>query len=544
MTFQRIVQALSLGLFILLPGWVAFPLVSPLPATDIFLRTDPLVLIGTMLSSRTFIMALWPAGVILLLTAVLGRFFCGCLCPMGTTVDLADRLIPARSDRPAPTLRRIRYRLLFFILGAGMMGISFVFLAAPLSLITRLYSLILYPALCFLADSGLTALTPVADRLGIPSVTYLQIGIPRFAHPWITLILFGGIFGCAKKSRRFWCRYLCPAGAIFALFSTKPMIRRQVSDACVECGQCRKACPMNAIGDNPRLTDHRECIACETCVRVCPTDAVTFSTGPARGASSFSGERRQLIRAGLSGAGAAIITATGLPFRRSDNAPGQIHPPELIRPPGALPERDFLSRCIRCGLCMRVCPTNTLQPIALASGVSAFLSPVITPRRGPCEPRCNACGQVCPTAAITPLTPAEKIWAKVGTAHVLRDKCLAWAFGRKCLVCDEVCPYNAIDLKTVPGISGAVPFVDAARCAGCGFCEHFCPVQAGAAIVVEPMEALRLAGGSYAEKGREIGLNLSITKKGKDDAQSYGGPESGTGESYGEGSGLPPGFTE
>ena len=110
--------------------------------------------------------------------------------------------------------------------------------------------------------------------------------------------------------------------------------------------------------------------------------------------------RRKVIRAGVSGAGAAIITLTSLNHLHGNLAP------ILIRPPGALPEKDFLARCIRCGECMKACPTNTLQPVALVAGFSAFFSPKITPRRGPCEPLCNVCGHVCPTGAIRALPVA------------------------------------------------------------------------------------------------------------------------------------------
>jgi ferredoxin len=136
----------------------------------------------------------------------------------------------------------------------------------------------------------------------------------------------------------------------------------------------------------------------------------------------------------------------------------------------------------------------------------------MTPQLGPCDPACNRCGQVCPTGAIQPLPLRQRIWAKVGTAHVLRQKCLAWEFDRQCLVCDEVCPYDAIELKRVPGVKAAVPFVHENRCSGCGYCEHHCPVEALPAIVVAPMEALRLETGAYRARARSIGLDLKIRR--------------------------------
>jgi MauM/NapG family ferredoxin protein len=565
MVLQRLVQALSLLLFLVLLWLATFPLISPFPV-DFFLRTDPMVMTGTWLSARALIPALGLAAVLLALTWMLGRFFCGMLCPMGTTIDVSDRWIRGKPPRKseadngaktaaaAVRMRPIKYYLLCFVLGAAVFGVSLVFLAAPIPLITRFYGLLIFPAMAFLAESGLVAIQPAADFFDMTGLVYAQVEVARFALQWFTVLLFGSIFALAVVSPRFWCRNLCPAGGLFAVFSRKPLIRRRVSEDCIHCGKCQKACPMAAIPEDPLATVHEECIVCETCVRICPVEAVRFAftdhAGPAPNIQPVSRERRRLMLAGAAGAGAAIVSITGLNYRPARESTGKILHAGLIRPPGALPEHDFLTRCIRCGECMKVCPTNTLQPIGLTAGFYAFFSPRITPRRGPCEPLCNGCGQVCPTGAIRPLPPEEKQWAKVGTAYVLRHKCLAWEFDRECLVCDEVCPYNAIDLKSVEGGSAPVPFIYEHRCSGCGFCEHHCPVQAESAIVVEPMEALRLAEGSYRETARAIGLELRLSESGEKEPAPgpYGqgtGPETGGFDSEGpDAEGLPPGFTE
>jgi MauM/NapG family ferredoxin protein len=289
---------------------------------------------------------------------------------------------------------------------------------------------------------------------------------------------------------------------------------------------------MGAIPPDPFETDFTACITCHTCERVCPAGAVSFGAADRRrGLRPRLPERRQLLLSGLAGAGAAALSITGLGRRRNDNAPGQLHPADLIRPPGAVPEQEFLARCIRCGACMKACPTNTLQPMGLWAGIDMFFSPKVTPRRGPCEPLCNVCGQVCPTGAIRAIPPPEKIWAKIGTAQILRHKCLAWEFDRRCLVCDEVCPYDAVALRQMPELAVAVPFVDETRCSGCGLCHHHCPVRPGAAIVVEPVGALRLAEGSYRDAARRMGLTLEL----KSSSPPMPAPGADTG--------LPPGFT-
>jgi MauM/NapG family ferredoxin protein len=250
-----------------------------------------------------------------------------------------------------------------------------------------------------------------------------------------------------------------------------------------------------------------------TCVQVCPQGAVTFGADPIVAAALPSGDgaaRRLFLASGLAGAGYAFISLTHLGQLHGQAGPGQVVPSRLLRPPGALPEADFLARCVRCGLCCQVCPTNALQPLGLAAGLGGLYTPRVLPRRGACEPKCSACGEVCPTDALRPLPLDEKQWAKIGTARIIPQQCLAWALGKACLVCDEVCPYDAVSLRRVAGQPVAVPFVDASRCSGCGYCEQHCPVQAEAAIVVGPMDALRLAEGSYRRQGLRQGLRLDL----------------------------------
>lgn len=547
MAFQRIIQAITFGLFLCLLFLAAYPLVSPL-RVDLFLTMDPLVFAGTFLSAGTVVPALLLAVLILGLSFVMGRFFCSYICPMGTTIDMADCLV--RSGQKSrtrsspvwlPPLRIAKYLLLVFVLGSALMGISLVFLASPLSLITRLYGLVIFPVAALLADLGMDILRNAGDLLGITIFPYTSINVSRYDLQWLVIGIFMIIFGCAFFSPRFWCRYICPSGALFALCSRKPLLRRVVDETCTRCGVCQSSCPMEAIPEDPERTNYSECIACLRCVKVCPVDAVAFIYPGKENKTAkfgFSKDRRKLIQAGIFGAGTALVSLTGLRRLNKTGDPGQIVPPELIRPPGAVPETDFLARCIRCGECMKACPTNTLQPIGLMSGFTALASPVITPQIGPCEPLCNVCGQVCPTDAIRPLPSSDKIWARVGTAYILKHKCLAWEFDRECLICDEVCPFDAVSLKRVNGLTAAAPFVDENKCNGCGFCEYYCPVIGQKAIVVEPMNALRLARGSYKNAAQELGFSFEMKQQSGDDKRDQDDSFPGFEES------LPPGFTQ
>jgi MauM/NapG family ferredoxin protein len=157
----------------------------------------------------------------------------------------------------------------------------------------------------------------------------------------------------------------------------------------------------------------------------------------------------------------------------------------LIRPPGVDDEGAFLSRCIRCSQCMKVCPTSGLQPVVFEAGLEALWTPHLVPRLGHCDHGCNACGQICPSGAIPPLDLAVKQEQVMGLTAIDQNRCWPWAYSIPCIVCEEMCPVadKAIELETdIDGLQK--PFVIAERCIGCGVCEQHCPVEGEAAIRV------------------------------------------------------------
>ncbi len=147
-------------------------------------------------------------------------------------------------------------------------------------------------------------------------------------------------------------------------------------------------------------------------------------------------------------AGSVVVS-----WLRLSGAAGANWHPDLVRPPGALTEADFLSRCTKCGQCMRICPTNVIQPDGLTGGLESLWTPVLNFRIGSsgCQVNCIACGHVCPTAAIRPLDLNERLGRgrfasggpiRIGTAFVDRGRCLPWAMDRPCIVCQENCPVS------------------------------------------------------------------------------------------------------
>ncbi|MCP3901002.1 MAG: 4Fe-4S binding protein [Desulfobacteraceae bacterium] len=482
---------------------------------------DPSLVLISAISARIVLIAFIPAVIVLISGMFIGRVFCGYICPMGTTLDMTDALFRFK-NKPylfSKNLLKVKYLVLIFLLGSSFFGVSYVFFASPLSLITRLYGLIIFPIISFLSMETLDIIRPLGDILDLNSISFAQIRTIRFDTQFFIFFFFVIVFSMVYFSSRFWCRYLCPSGALLTFFSKSPLIRRQVSEDCNQCGKCARKCPMSAIDKEiPEKAFFSECIVCKTCEDICPEKAVSFKNLKKTDTityETFSPKRRAFVSTGILGAGTAVMSLTGLNSLYGKPGEGQFGVKGLVRPPGAVMETDFLSRCTRCGECMVACPTNTLQPIWFKAGLPALFSPAVTLRRGFCDPKCHECGTVCPTNAIRPLGKSDRIWAKTGTASIIRQKCLAWEFNKSCMVCDEVCPYDAIEFKIEAGNKVPVPHVIENKCAGCGYCEHFCPVRNQAAIEVSPMDALRLNQGNYEAEARLKGFQLQLKPSGQ-----------------------------
>jgi len=176
---------------------------------------------------------------------------------------------------------------------------------------------------------------------------------------------------------------------------------------------------------------------------------------------------------------ACIGAAAGAATRA---ARGQTPP---LRPPGALDETRFTGVCVRCGSCVRVCPSRILRPDLGEHGLAGLLAPVVRFTEGYCRENCNRCNMVCPSGAITRLSLAEKRLRVIGPALVDLDICLL-ANGQECTTCIRACPYEALTIQETAGGLSAKPFLDLAKCTGCGACELACPTSPRPAIVVVP----------------------------------------------------------
>jgi MauM/NapG family ferredoxin protein len=524
---RRPLQVAFFLAFVVLFLAMAHPLRPAVPYR-LFLDLDPLVALFSAFGTRH---ALALAGILLVAALLFGRLFCGYVCPFGFLADLfgprtklvvragqgrasesaASEARPAGSKDERVTdvapplpgwLDSIPWAVLaVFLLGWALRN-GLPALLDPLPHLFRLLAIVVFPAGVWVANGLLHLFRPVAEQVGWYGVAYLAFAQPGAAAGLASLVLFAAFLGLNGIAPRFWCRFLCPLGVLLALPARVSWFGRRVAPSCIKCGRCVSACPMGAVPVEPIQTRFTLCVHCRSCQDVCPVEAISFSFGngraPAKGKLLQNPRRRGfLLAAGLGGLALLLTRLDPRVIKKSDRR---------LRPPGAIPEADFLAACVRCGACLRVCPTRTLQASGAEGGLIAWGTPVHRMRTAGCEQSCNLCGKVCPTGAIRDLPLIERQHAKVGTAVLDRQRCVAWAENRLCLLCDEACPYNAIVFEVVEGHKR--PVVDESRCNGCGMCEAVCPVEGEAAVVVFPAGEVRLKSGSYQEALAERRIHL------------------------------------
>lgn len=186
-------------------------------------------------------------------------------------------------------------------------------------------------------------------------------------------------------------------------------------------------------------------------------------------------KRRGFIR--VLGTGAVSVIVPGS-TRAAVNRPRL----RYLRPPGALAEDEFLSRCIHCGQCGEICPNRTIKYFGFQNGTDSVDTPYIIPREKACI-LCMKCGDICPTGAIQPIARDLKpILDNVRMGRAVVDESLCLSFqGKTCGVCYRACPLPDVAIYVArleqPHVTD--------KCVGCGLCERSC-IQLPQAIRVIP----------------------------------------------------------
>jgi len=516
---RRVSQGLFLALFLFLLIQTRFPSggyqdYSLMVASEqdiritypvsFFFQLDPLVWLTSLLSGHLWIRGFFWAVAVLLLTLLLGRFFCGFVCPMGTVHHMVSVIRPTLRGKALIQANqksgghRVKYLLLISVLVSAVFGLNAAGILDPISLLFRSLSLAVFPAVgnaikaaCdVIAGSDIkpfNLLGYAAEEIASPLFGY---GYPAYQAGWVIGGLFLLVLFLNRIRFRFWCRTLCPLGALFGVFSRFSLFRLEKKEgACTGCQKCTLTCQGAASPGPDGDWDGSECLLCFNCFSECPEQAIAFRFRwfPAQNRGPDMGRRAVL---------GGLLAGVSIPLLgRLDGQVYRVSDPRLVRPPGSVEERDFLRLCQRCGLCMKVCPTNVIQPTLSEGGMAGLWTPRLVMTLGYCEYTCTLCGSVCPTGAIADISGREKVErpVRIGSAYLDRGRCLPWSGNGPCIVCEEHCPtspkaiYLRSDIQTAPGgttVKVQLPYVDLRRCVGCGICENKCPVKGKPAIRV------------------------------------------------------------
>jgi ferredoxin len=520
--WRRVVQAGFFLAFLAFFCWVCWPYggtnyaehreSKEKVAAETFLILDPLVSLSTAIASRSWVWSLTAAGIILAVCIFIPRGFCGYVCPLGTVIDLFDWAVGKRinrfklKDETRGWWVNLKYYLLLACLVAGMCGVLLTGFVAAIPVITRAMLFIVSPL-----------------QMGATRGFY-QVPAWNWGHA-VSLALFAGVLGLGLFRRRFWCQYVCPSGAIFSLGNLFRATERKVESSCISCNKCVEICPFDAIKADYH-TRTSDCTLCQSCGGVCPTHSIKFvprwdfsNLKKEEAPADAKPSRRGFLAASFTGAATALSVQRLFGASVADAAPKELP----IRPPGSVPEQEFLEKCIRCGECFQACPNSVLQPMGFKQGLEGLWTPEVNANWAGCEAGCNNCGQVCPTGAIRALPMEEKRVARMGLAFVDQQTCLPIAGREACQMCVDECNaagYHAIEFarvhvkvdeqgQPIPDSGFLAPVVIADKCVGCGLCQTRCNLinvkakhllkETAIRVEAGPGREDRMSGGSYVE---------------------------------------------
>lgn len=255
---RRGVQAAFVGLFIALAWSASYPPSGAVPE-NLFLRTDPLAAASAASRSDLWLYLL-PAWILLGLTLVSGRFFCGWFCPLGSGLEW----LPSLGNRRRESISTLRPRdLSGKPIGKGerRIRLKYIFLAVLLLLLVV----------------GINLLW-VFDPLVIANRAVLFVFLGTVPALFLVLVILAVVVG-----PRFWCQEMCPLGACLSAVSmagsrlpasASPLALVKDPQACTHCGDCARACPFEIVEVADSEKSGRlalaDCALCGECVEACP----------------------------------------------------------------------------------------------------------------------------------------------------------------------------------------------------------------------------------------------------------------------------------
>ena len=261
----------------------------------LFFQLDPLILISSWLSSHQILSGLLLALVTLAVTMLFGRWFCGWFCPFGALHNLFSSWRVQKTKAKLATgayspWQKTKYYILAAILVAALFGINLAGWFDPFSVLYRGMATFVYPAFndavgslfgwIYQTDPGIgrfkvTAISePTYDLL---RRTVIASNQPYFYGTLLIALLFIAVVLLNLYRARFWCRYICPLGALLGVAGKNPLVQiRRNDEACNNCRLCVADCQGGA---DPNVTEGwkpSECFYCYNCHSACPHQAISF----------------------------------------------------------------------------------------------------------------------------------------------------------------------------------------------------------------------------------------------------------------------------
>ena len=413
-------------------------------------------------AGRFTVGVLVAAAVIVVLTLLFGRFYCSVICPLGILQDFM--MVFKRKFGQQKSYRVLRYSVFGCVIAALAGGFIL-----PLAL--------LMPSSNFLMIEN-----NIFRRIWQMVSNLLELDVPNqalnpafsgYLAAWAVFLL---LLVLTRWRGRIYCNTLCPVGALLGLLSRKARYKVTLTDACVSCGACERACKSGCIDAKNRTVNNENCVMCLNCLDKCKFNALKFI--PAGKKQVLSASRRDFL---ITGGAVAGGLAAGLAVSKLGGKLGGGEVPPVM-PPGAGSYEEFQRKCVSCGLCIGACKGHVLTHSALQYGIGGILQPYLNFKRGACEFNCTSCMDVCPCGALEKIPLPEKKRLRLGLVHYNSSVCIPFVDGTDCGACSEHCPVGALEM--VPYKETKIPHVHENLCIGCGACQNICPVTPTPAVVV------------------------------------------------------------
>jgi polyferredoxin len=267
--------------------------------TRFFFWLDPLTLLTSWLATHAVAAGMLVSLATLGFTLIFGRWFCGWICPLGALHNFFTSLRGGRTKEKLQhggysRWQKAKYYALAFFVGGALLGVNLAGWLDPFSFFFRSLGTSVYPALndfivrlfgwVYDANPGIgsvrvTAVSePVYDFL---RRHFLAVHQPHYFGNVLIGFLFVTVVALNFFRARFWCRYVCPLGALLGVVGKNPAVRlKRAADACNNCRLCLADCQGGA-DPNTDQWKPAECFYCFNCKSDCPSDAILIGLAPA-----------------------------------------------------------------------------------------------------------------------------------------------------------------------------------------------------------------------------------------------------------------------